>query len=308
MANFSRSRAAKSLSCPVDADGALDLHLLDKSIRPDTAIVSVMWANNETGVVFPVEEIAAICRSKNVLFHTDATQVPGKMKIDVDGTGRGFPVAFRAQAARAQRRRPALRQAPDANSSPISSAAIRSAGKRGGTENVASIVGFGRAAELALDRSRGREHPRARLARPAGKHHSARAFPNTIRNGAKEPRLPNTSNIAFDFVEAEGILLAAGPTGHLRLQRFGLHHRLARSVARPDRHGHQARARRGCVRFSLGIYNTDEEVDYLLTHIPLVIARLREAAPEKPSKARHAKPADDLAPALLEECLQTLKK
>src|ERR1035438_3358360 len=68
---------------PVDADGSLDLHLLDQSIRPDTALVSVMWANNETGVVFPIEEIAAICHSKNVLFHTDATQVPGKMHLDV---------------------------------------------------------------------------------------------------------------------------------------------------------------------------------------------------------------------------------
>ena len=67
---------------PVDADGLLDLHLLDQSIRPDTALVSVMWANNETGVIFPIEEIAAICRSKGVLFHTDATQAPGKLKMD----------------------------------------------------------------------------------------------------------------------------------------------------------------------------------------------------------------------------------
>ena len=78
-----QKRGCQVTFLPVDADGSLDLHLLDKSIRPDTAIVSVMWANNETGVVFPIEEIAAICHSKNVLFHTDATQVPGKMKIDV---------------------------------------------------------------------------------------------------------------------------------------------------------------------------------------------------------------------------------
>src|SRR5439155_14579420 len=68
---------------PVDADGSLDLHLLDQAIRPDTAIVSIMWANNETGVIFPMEEIAAICRSKEVLCHTDAVQTPGKIKIDV---------------------------------------------------------------------------------------------------------------------------------------------------------------------------------------------------------------------------------
>src|SRR5437660_774722 len=75
---------------PVESDGALDLHLLEKSIRPDTAVVSVMWANNETGVLFPIDEIAALCRSKQVLFHTDAVQVPGKLKIDVQATGVDF--------------------------------------------------------------------------------------------------------------------------------------------------------------------------------------------------------------------------
>jgi cysteine desulfurase len=75
---------------PVESDGSLDLHLLEKAIRPDTAMVSVMWANNETGVVFPIEEIAAICRSKGVLFHTDAVQTPGKTKIDVKALGVDF--------------------------------------------------------------------------------------------------------------------------------------------------------------------------------------------------------------------------
>jgi len=75
---------------PVESDGSLDLHLLEKSIRPDTAIVSIMWANNETGVLFPIEEIAAICRSKGVLCHTDAVQVPGKLKIDVKQLGVDF--------------------------------------------------------------------------------------------------------------------------------------------------------------------------------------------------------------------------
>src|SRR5208283_4799466 len=80
---FLQKQGCEVTFLPVDADGSLDLHLLDNSIRPDTALVSVMWANNETGVVFPIEEIAAICHSKNTLFHTDATQVPGKMKMDV---------------------------------------------------------------------------------------------------------------------------------------------------------------------------------------------------------------------------------
>jgi cysteine desulfurase len=130
--------------------------------------------------------------------------------------------------------------------------------------------------------------------------------PNTLRNGAKEPRLPNTSNIAFDFVEAEGILMkldelgicassgSACTTGSLNPS-----HVLTAMGIKP------ARAK-GCVRFSLGFYNTDEEVDYLLTHIPDVIERLREASPEKP--ARHARHAASLAPALLAQGFQSLQK
>jgi cysteine desulfurase len=290
----------------VDADGALDLHLLDKSIRPDTAIVSVMWANNETGVVFPIEEIAAICRSRNVLFHTDATQVPGKLKIDADDIGAEF-LSLSAHKLHAPKGVGLLYVRRRTKFQPYLIGGHQERGKRGGTENVASIIGFGRAAELAMERLAD-ENTRVRALRDRLENTILRSVPNTIRTGAKEPRLPNTSNIAFDFVEAEGILLAldqlgicvssgsACTTGSLNPS-----HVLTAMGIKP------ARAK-GCVRFSLGFYNTDEEVDYLLTHIPPVIARLREAAPEKPSKPRHAKHADDLAPALLEECLQTLKK
>jgi len=180
-------------------------------------------------------------------------------------------------------------------------------GKRGGTENVAGIIGFGRAAELAMDRLED-ENTRVRALRDRLENTILRTVPNTIRNGAKEPRLPNTSNIAFDFVEAEGILLmldqlgicvssgSACTTGSLNPS-----HVLTAMGIKP------ARAK-GCVRFSLGCYNTADEVEYLLTHLPQVIERLREAAPEKPAKARPAKHPVNLAPAFLAECLQSLKK
>src|SRR4030095_11188267 len=87
---FLQRRGYEVSYLPVESDGSLDIHLLDQSIRPDTAIVSVMWANNEKGVVFPIEEAAALCRSKGVLFHTDAVQVPGKLKLDVRATGVDF--------------------------------------------------------------------------------------------------------------------------------------------------------------------------------------------------------------------------
>ena len=94
---------------PVDRAGQLDVHELHEAIREDTAAVTVMLANNETGVIFPIEEIAAMCRAKNVLFHTDAVQTPGKLKLDVKGDGRGFPFALGPQTARAQRHRAIVR-------------------------------------------------------------------------------------------------------------------------------------------------------------------------------------------------------
>ena len=133
---------------PVDLDGAIDLCDLQAAIRPDTAIVSIMWANNETGVLFPIEEIAAICRSHGVLFHTDAVQVAGKVPIDVRELGVDF-LSLSAQAACAERHRRALRE--NWCTVPTVHRGWRTGTRpKGGTENVANIVAFGRAAELAL--------------------------------------------------------------------------------------------------------------------------------------------------------------
>ena len=289
---------------PVDAEGMLDLHLLDQSIRPETALVSVMWANNETGVIFPIEEIAAICRSRNVLFHTDATQAPGKLKLDVAEVGADF-LTLSAHKLHAPKGIGLLYVRRRTKFQPYLIGGHQERGKRGGTENVAGIIGFGRAAELALERLED-ENTRVRALRDRMENTILRTVPNTLRNGAKEPRLPNTSNIAFDFVEAEGILMkldelgicassgSACTTGSLNPS-----HVLTAMGIKP------ARAK-GCARFSLGFYNTDEEVDYLLTHLPQVIARLREDSPEKPP--RHAKHAASLAPALLTPCLPELQK
>ena len=295
-----RKQGCEVTFLPVDADGMLDLHLLDQSIRTDTAIVSVMWANNETGVVFPLEEIAAICRSRNVLFHTDATQAPGKLKLDAGGVGADF-LTLSAHKLHAPKGIGLLYVRRRTPFQPYLMGGHQERGKRGGTENVAGIVAFGRAAELALARLE-EENTTVRALRDRLEDTILGAVPNTVRNGAKEPRLPNTSNIAFDFVEAEGILMkldelgicvssgSACTTGSLNpshvLTAMGI------SAARA----------KGCVRFSLGFYNTAEEVDYLLTHVPRVIARLRESSPEKP--ARHAKHAPGPAPALPAHSLQ----
>jgi cysteine desulfurase len=265
---------------PVESDGSLDLHLLEKTIRPDTAIVSVMYANNETGVMFPIEEIAAICRSRGTLCHTDAVQVPGKVKIDAKTLGVDF-LSLSAHKLHAPKGIGMLYVKRRTKYAPYVIGGHQERGRRGGTENVANIVAFGRAAELAMEHLPD-ENTRVRAMRDRLENSILGTIPNTVRNGAKEPRLPNTANIAFDFVEAEAVLLlldqlgicassgSACTTGSLDPS-----HVLTAMGLAPMR-------ARGSVRFSLGIYNTDEEINYLLKHLPGIIKKLRDISPLNP--------------------------
>jgi len=270
---YLRRRGYEVTFLPVESDGSLDLHLLEKSIRPDTAIVSVMWANNETGVLFPLEEIAAICRSKGVLYHTDAVQVPGKLKVDVDELG----VDFLSLSAHKLHAPKGVGLLYCRYTAPYHSYLIgggQEKGRRGGTENVPYIVGFGRAAELALASIQD-EDTRIRALRDRLEQTILATIPDTSRNGGRDARLPNTSNLAFGGCEAEGILLlleregicvssgSACTTGSLAPS-----HVLTAMGLSP------ARAK-GSVRFSLGIYNTAEEVDFVLAKLPAIIGQLR---------------------------------
>ena len=264
---------------PVESDGSLDLHLLEKSIRPDTALVSMMWANNETGVLFPIEEVAVLCRSRGVLCHTDAVQVPGKLKIEVKTFGVDF-LSLSAHKLHAPKGIGLLYIRRRAPYQPYIIGGQQERGRRGGTENVPYIIAFGRAAELATATFRD-EDTRVRGLRDRMEKSILETIPKTVRNGAREPRLPNTSNLGFDQVEAEALLLlldragicassgSACTTGSLNpshvLTAMGL------SAARA----------RGCIRFSLGIYNTAEEVDYLLERLPAMIAKLRATGPHR---------------------------
>jgi cysteine desulfurase len=281
---FLRKQGREVTFLPVESDGSLDLHFLEKAIRPDTALVSVMWANNETGLMFPIEEIAAICRSKGVLCHTDAVQTPGKLKIDVKELGADF-LSLSAHKLHAPKGIGALYVKRRTKYQPYIIGGGQERGRRGGTENVANIVAFGRAAELAAANLRD-EQTRVRALRDKLESGILSKIPGASRNGAKEPRLPNTSNLAFDSVEAEGILLlldqvgicassgSACTTGSLDPS----HVLLAMGCT-------AARAR-GSVRFSLGRYNTEAEVDHVLHHLPGIIARLRANAPVAEERGR----------------------
>jgi cysteine desulfurase len=265
---------------PVESDGLLDVHLLEKSIRPDTALVSVMTANNETGVVFPIAELAAICRSKGVLFHTDAVQVPGKMPINVRETGADF-LSLSAHKLHAPKGVGMLYVKRRTKFQPYIIGGHQERGRRGGTENVAGIVAFGAAADLAVA-SISDENTRVRALRDRLESFILTNIPNTVRNGNRDHRLPNTLNVAFDFVEAEAVLMlldqigvcassgSACTTGSLDPS-----HVLMAMGLTPMR-------ARGSVRFSLGIYNTAEEVDFLCAQLPGIIRKLRDISPLNP--------------------------
>jgi len=260
---------------PVESDGLIDIHLFEKALRPDTAICSVMWANNETGVIFPIEEIAAICRSKGVLFHTDAVQTPGKLKIDVAETGVDF-LSLSAHKLHAPKGIGMLYVRPKIKYQPYIIGGGQEHGRRGGTENVAGMVAFGKAAELAMGGIED-ENVRIRGLRDHMEKELMKAIPNTTRNGDREARLPNTSNLAFENIEAEALLLMLDQAGICASSGSACTTGSLDPSHVLTAMGCSAIRARGSIRLSLGKYNTAEEVEYLIAQLPPMIAKLREA-------------------------------
>lgn len=266
---------------PVDRAGQLDVHEIHEAIREDTAIVSVMLANNETGVIYPVEEIAAICRAKGVLFHTDAVQTPGKLKLDVKAMEVDF-LSLSAHKLHAPKGIGVLYVRKGVSFQPYVMGGGQEQGRRGGTENVANMVAFGKAAEIAVA-SLEENLDRIRALRDRMEEGIINSIEGVTRNGAKEPRLANTSNLSFTNCEAEAILLlldregicassgSACTTGSMApshvLTAMGLTPELAM----------------GAVRLSLSKYSTDDEVDHLLAKMPEIVSKLRGTIPQTPT-------------------------
>ena len=266
---------------PVDRAGQLDVHEIHEAIREDTAIVSVMLANNETGVIYPVEEIAAICRAKGVFFHTDAVQTPGKLKLDVKAMEVDF-LSLSAHKLHAPKGIGVLYVRKGVSFQPYVMGGGQEQGRRGGTENVANMVAFGKAAEIAMA-SLEENLDRIRTLRDRMEEGIINSIEGVTRNGAKEPRLANTSNLSFTNCEAEAILLlldregicassgSACTTGSMApshvLTAMGLTPELAM----------------GAVRLSLSKYSTDEEVDHLLAKMPEIVSKLRGTIPQTPT-------------------------
>jgi cysteine desulfurase len=258
----------------VDSEGNLDLEELERAIRPETAIVSVMWANNETGVVFPVEEIAKIAQRKGVLFHTDAVQAAGKLPIKLADSAIGF-LSLAGHKLHGPKGVGALYVKSRMRFRPLLLGGGQESGRRAGTENVASIVGLGKAAERAAAAMED-EQTRVRLMRDRFESGLMAKIPGTQVNGNRKARLPNTSNLSFDGIESaaaltmldqRGICCSAGSacrTGSLSASH------VLRAMHLSDE------AARSSIRFSFGRFNSESEVDEALETVPGVIAKLRK--------------------------------
>ena len=272
---LSADKSAEVVTIDVDLAGRIDLDALQRAIDGDPALVTLLWANNETGVIFPLEQIAAMCKEKRVPLHVDATQAVGKIPVDAKALGvdamsfashkfhgpKGVGGVF---VRKGWRIRPLLIGGPQERN------------RRGGTENVPGIVGMGKAAELAKPHLA--DMPRVAQLRDRLEV-AILAMPHTSVNGDTEHRLPNTTNIGFSQLEAEAILLLFSERG------------LCASAGSACSSGslepsHVLRAMKideiiahGAIRFSLSRETTDADIDNALAIIPPVIQRLRNVLP-----------------------------
>lgn len=262
---------------PVDRKGRLDLDYLYKNLSDDTALVSIMWANNESGVIFPIEEISRVVREKGIVFHTDAVQAVGKFPIDLKTIDVDM-LSLSGHKLHGPKGVGALYVRRGTKYTPFIIGGHQEKGRRGGTENVASIIGLGKAAELAAAHLSDNNNQIKQL-RDKLENEILKRIPNTIINGDRNNRLPNTTSIAFEYVEGESILLmmdefgicassgSACTSGSLEPSH------VLRAMGVPFTAAH------GSVRFSLSKYNTEEEIDFIIEKLPPIIERLRELSP-----------------------------
>jgi len=261
----------------VNAQGMLDLDEVRRSISERTGVVSVMYANNETGVIFPVEEIGKIARAAGCFFHVDAVQAGGKIPLNMRRSAIDY-LALSGHKLHAPKGVGVLYIRKGTKFSPLIIGGHQEMGRRGGTENVASIIGCGAACELAGRRME-EENVRVKELRDRLERALLEKSPDARLNGHPEMRLLNTSNISFEYVEGESILLrinelgicassgSACTSGSLEPSH------VLRAMGVPYTAAH------GSVRFSLSRYTTEEEIDFVIERLPPIIEDLRAISP-----------------------------
>jgi cysteine desulfurase len=278
--NFCKHLAGKGYRVtylPVDTLGRLNMDALLESVDDQTAVVSIMYANNETGVIFPIEEIGKMLRARGVLFHVDAVQAAGKIPMNL----KELPVdmiSLSGHKLHAPKGIGVLYVRKGTRFCPYLIGGHQERGRRAGTENVASIVGLGKACEMAKkELARGT----APLAAMRDKLEAAllKSCPDAVVNGDRETRLPNTTSISFEYVEGEAILL--------RLNEYGICASSGSACTSGSlQPSHVLRAMgipytavHGSVRFSLSSYNTQSEIDRVIEVLPPIIKELRSYSP-----------------------------
>jgi cysteine desulfurase len=258
----------------VDEDGNLDLAEVEESIRPETAIVSIMWANNETGVVFPVEKIAEICRSRRVLFHTDAVQVVGKIALRLQDTVINF-LSLSAHKFHGPKGVGALYVKGGSRFQPSLIGGSHESGRRAGTENVASIVGLGKAAERAGEKI-GEEQKRVGAMRDRFESVITQRVGGATINGLRATRLSNTSSTSFEGIESQAALMLLDRSGVCCSAGSACRTGSAEaSHVLKAMHLSGERAR-GTLRFSFGRFNSETDLERACELVPNAIEKLRK--------------------------------
>ncbi len=261
----------------VDKQGRLDMTELEEQIDDDTALVTIMYANNETGVVFPIDKIAELVTSRGVVFHTDAVQAVGKIPLNLSKSNIDL-LSLSGHKLHAPKGVGAMYVRKGTRLSPFMLGGHQEAGRRAGTENVPGIVGLGKACELAAKNIK-EENEKVKYLRDKLENAMLKKCPGCQLNSDKDNRLPNTSNISFEYIEGEAILLmldkygicassgSACTSGSLEPSH------VLRAMGVPFTAAH------GSIRFSLSRYNTEEEVDYTIEKMPEIVNRLRKLSP-----------------------------
>ncbi len=268
----------------VDKLGQLDLNELEHQLDNDTALVTIMYANNETGVIFPIEQIAEMVTNQGIVFHTDAVQVVGKIPLNLAQSPINL-LSLSGHKLHAPKGVGVLYVKKGTRIAPFLLGGHQESGRRAGTENVPGIVGLGKACELAAE-NMADENTRVKRLRDKLEKALLETCPDSRVNGDPDHRLPNTSNISFEYVEGEAILLlldrhgicassgSACTSGSLEPSH------VLRAMGVPFTAAH------GSIRFSLSRYNTEDEVDFTIDKMPEIIHRLRELSPfvQEPSR------------------------
>ena len=262
---------------PVDREGRLDMKTFWDSLADDTAVVSMMWAKNETGVLFPIDDVAAELHDRGILLHTDAVQAVGKVPIDLARTPVDM-LSLSGHKLHGPKGIGALFIRKGTKFKPMMVGGHQEHGRRAGTENVPGIIGLGKACQLAGSHLDDIDN-RVRGLRDRLEEALLAAVPQCMINGDRPNRLPNTASIAFEYVEGEAILLMmnefgiAASSGSACTSGSLEPSHVLRAMGIPFTAAH------GSIRFSLSHYTTAEEIDFVIDKMPPIIERLRQMSP-----------------------------